>query len=179
MRFQRSLEELGWESQKRLSCCTPLPSRVDHSNISGESSLIQTRSGAGIAGAQTIHANVYATQVSINCQFMVSSCLTAHVANCQVCDVVAETAHASRPHLWQNQNLLWSVCSIHLSLISGCSFGCRTEPNTGLETLKLRTFAKKEGDSYSISGQKMSVVLSPCLRKMQQLTVLVGYRLLK
>jgi acyl-CoA dehydrogenase len=31
----------------------------------------------------------------------------------------------------------------------------RTEPNTGLETLKLKTAAKKDGDSYLISGQKI------------------------
>lgn len=31
----------------------------------------------------------------------------------------------------------------------------RTEPNTGLETLKLRTVAVKDGDSYRVSGQKM------------------------
>jgi acyl-CoA dehydrogenase len=31
----------------------------------------------------------------------------------------------------------------------------RTEPNTGLETLKLRTQAVRDGDSYRISGQKM------------------------
>lgn len=30
-----------------------------------------------------------------------------------------------------------------------------TEPNTGLETLKLRTEAVKDGDMYRISGQKM------------------------
>jgi acyl-CoA dehydrogenase len=32
-----------------------------------------------------------------------------------------------------------------------------TEPNTGLETLKLRTTAKRDGDDYLISGQKMYV----------------------
>lgn len=30
-----------------------------------------------------------------------------------------------------------------------------TEPNTGLETLKLRTRAVRDGDYYKISGQKM------------------------
>lgn len=42
-------------------------------------------------------------------------------------------------------------------LISGKTRTCFgvTEPNTGLETLKLRTIAKKDGDSYLISGQKM------------------------
>jgi hypothetical protein len=32
-----------------------------------------------------------------------------------------------------------------------------TEPNTGLETLKLRTRAVKKGDTYEISGEKMFV----------------------
>lgn len=31
----------------------------------------------------------------------------------------------------------------------------RTEPNTGLETLKLRTRAVRDGDYYKITGQKM------------------------
>jgi alkylation response protein AidB-like acyl-CoA dehydrogenase len=43
-----------------------------------------------------------------------------------------------------------SVC-IRLTQLS-------TEPNTGLETLKLRTLATKNGDHYSVSGQKMSVI---------------------
>jgi acyl-CoA dehydrogenase len=33
----------------------------------------------------------------------------------------------------------------------------RTEPDTGLETLKLKTQAKKDGNDYLISGQKMYV----------------------
>lgn len=33
-----------------------------------------------------------------------------------------------------------------------------TEPNTGLETLKLRTMASRDGDHYKISGQKMQVL---------------------
>ena len=35
--------------------------------------------------------------------------------------------------------------------------GYRTEPNTGLETLKLRTVARRDGCHYFISGQKMCV----------------------
>ena len=30
-----------------------------------------------------------------------------------------------------------------------------TEPNTGLDTLKLQTKAEKDGDRYIVSGQKM------------------------
>ena len=35
----------------------------------------------------------------------------------------------------------------------------RTEPNTDLETLKLRTFARRDGNEYVISGQKMYLTL--------------------
>lgn len=58
----------------------------------------------------------------------------------------------------------WSVAKS--GRVLACEFGAailhnksahshRTEPNTGLETLKLRTLATKDGESYSISGQKM------------------------
>ncbi|KAK3210047.1 hypothetical protein GRF29_44g1423195 [Pseudopithomyces chartarum] len=89
-------------------------------------------SGAGIAGAQTIHANVYATQP------------------------IAKFAT-----LLQRQRML-------PDLISGKTRTCFgvTEPNTGLETLKLRTFAKKEGDSYSISGQKIWISSAQVATKM-------------
>lgn len=42
-------------------------------------------------------------------------------------------------------------------LISGRSRCCFavTEPNTGLETLKLRTMAKRDGDKYRVFGQKI------------------------
>ncbi len=83
--------------------------------------MIVSRSGAGIAGAQSIHANVYATQP------------------------VAKFATTE-----QRKRML-------PDLISGKTRTCFgvTEPNTGLDTLKLRTFAKKDGDSYLVSGQKM------------------------
>ncbi|APA05713.1 hypothetical protein sscle_01g004830 [Sclerotinia sclerotiorum 1980 UF-70] len=80
-----------------------------------------SESGAGMAGAQSIHANVYATQP------------------------VAKFATPS-----QRQSMLpklidgtWRAC-----------FGV-TEPNTGLETLKLKTRAMREGDTYRITGQKI------------------------
>lgn len=74
-----------------------------------------------MAGAQSIHANVYATQP------------------------VAKFATAE-----QRQRML-------PDLISGSVRACFgvTEPNTGLETLKLRTHAKKSGSNYHISGQKI------------------------
>ncbi|KAI9716288.1 MAG: hypothetical protein M1828_000384 [Chrysothrix sp. TS-e1954] len=80
-----------------------------------------SESGAGIAGAQSIHANVYATQP------------------------VAKFATAD-----QREKMLQP-------LIAGKTRTCFgiTEPNTGLDTLKLRTFAKREGDHYLVSGQKI------------------------
>jgi len=39
---------------------------------------------------------------------------------------------------------------------------CRTEPNTGLETLKLKTRAVKTSDGgYEITGEKMYSLPSP------------------
>ncbi|KAF1845434.1 acyl-CoA dehydrogenase NM domain-like protein [Cucurbitaria berberidis CBS 394.84] len=89
-------------------------------------------SGAGIAGAQSIHANVYATQ---------------------------PVARFATPE--QRQRML-------PDLISGKTRTCFgvTEPNTGLETLKLRTVAKKDGDSYLISGQKIWISSAQVATKM-------------
>jgi acyl-CoA dehydrogenase len=42
----------------------------------------------------------------------------------------------------------------------------RTEPNTGLETLKLKTFARKEGEHYYISGQKIWISSAQVASKM-------------
>jgi acyl-CoA dehydrogenase len=41
-----------------------------------------------------------------------------------------------------------------------------TEPNTGLETLKLKTFARKEGDHYYITGQKIWISSAQVATKM-------------
>jgi acyl-CoA dehydrogenase len=87
--------------------------------------MLQTisQSGAGMAGAQSIHANVYATQP------------------------VAKFATEEQRQEWL------------APLIEGKKRVCFgvTEPNTGLETLKLKTTAKKseDGKSYVISGQKI------------------------
>ncbi|OAL52280.1 acyl-CoA dehydrogenase NM domain-like protein [Pyrenochaeta sp. DS3sAY3a] len=91
-----------------------------------------SESGAGIAGAQSIHANVYATQP------------------------VAKFATAE-----QRQRML-------PDLISGKTRTCFgvTEPNTGLETLKLRTTAKRDGDSYLITGQKIWISSAQVATKM-------------
>lgn len=81
------------------------------------------RSGAGMAGSQSIHANVYATQP------------------------IAKFGTPSQLH------------SYLPPLITGSSRACFgvTEPNTGLDTLKLKTIAKKasDGSSYYITGQKI------------------------
>lgn len=78
-------------------------------------------SGAGLAGAQSIHANVYATQP------------------------IAKFGNQE-----QQETML-------KPLIRGETRACFgvTEPNTGLETLKLKTIARRDGDSYVISGQKI------------------------
>ncbi|RDW91890.1 putative acyl-CoA dehydrogenase family protein [Coleophoma crateriformis] len=85
-----------------------------------------------MAGAQSIHANVYATQP------------------------VAKFATAE-----QRQRML-------PDLISGRSRACFgvTEPNTGLETLKLRTSATRYGDEYRISGQKIWISSAQVATKM-------------
>jgi acyl-CoA dehydrogenase len=81
------------------------------------------RSGAGMAGAQSIHANVYATQP------------------------VAKFGTQSQ------------LKSFLPPLIKGTARACFgvTEPNTGLDTLKLKTRATKspDGSNYSITGQKI------------------------
>ena len=41
-----------------------------------------------------------------------------------------------------------------------------TEPNTGLDTLKLRTRARREGDTYKISGQKIWISSAQVATKM-------------
>lgn len=102
--------------------------------ISEATVMLQTisQSGAGMAGAQSIHANVYATQP------------------------IAKFATEE-----QRQIML-------AGLIKGdyrVCFGV-TEPNTGLETLKLKTQAVKEGDNYFISGQKIWISSAQVATKM-------------
>lgn len=96
--------------------------------------MLQTisESGAGMAGAQSIHANVYATQP------------VAKFAT-------PEQRSVMLPKLISGE---WRTC-----------FGV-TEPNTGLDTLKLKTTAKKEGDEYVISGQKIWISSAQVATKM-------------
>ncbi|OBT82786.1 hypothetical protein VE02_09278 [Pseudogymnoascus sp. 03VT05] len=104
--------------------------------ISEATMMLQTisESGAGMAGAQSIHANVYATQP------------VAKFAT-------AEQRKEMLPRLIAGD---WRVC-----------FGV-TEPNTGLNTLALKTKAVKSasGDSYSISGQKIWISSAQVAQKM-------------
>lgn len=85
-----------------------------------------------MAGAQSIHANVYATQP------------------------VAKFATPGQrremlPKLISGE---WRAC-----------FGV-TEPNTGLDTLRLATVAKRDGDDYLISGQKIWISSAQVATKM-------------
>ncbi|KAI1638902.1 putative acyl-CoA dehydrogenase [Biscogniauxia mediterranea] len=96
-----------------------------------------TESGAGMAGAQAIHANVYATQP---------------LAQFGTPEQLRETI----PNIISGK---WRTC-----------FGV-TEPNTGLDTLRLRTVALKsaDGSHYSITGQKIWITCAQVARKMMLL----------
>ena len=92
-----------------------------------------TESGAGMQGAQSIHANVYATQP------------------------VAKFAKPER-----RGEFLSKICSGEWRTCFGV-----TEPNTGLETLKLKTTAFKQSDgSYKVSGQKIWITNAQVAQKM-------------
>lgn len=92
-----------------------------------------TQSGAGMAGAQAIHANVYATQP---------------LARFGTKEQLEETI----PNIISGK---WRTC-----------FGV-TEPNTGLDTLRLKTIAKKQPDgTYSVTGQKIWITCAQVASKM-------------
>jgi acyl-CoA dehydrogenase len=102
--------------------------------ISEATMMLQTiaESGAGMAGAQSIHANVYATQP-------VSKFATPDQRERFLKKIVSGE---------------WRTC-----------FGV-TEPNTGLDTLKLTTTAKPDGDGYRITGQKIWITNAQVAQKM-------------
>ena len=102
--------------------------------VSEATMMLQTiaQSGAGMAGAQSIHANVYATQP------------LARFGNKQQLE-------STIPRVVSGE---YRVC-----------FGV-TEPNTGLNTLQLKTTATKKGDKYSISGQKIWITCAQVAKKM-------------
>ena len=92
-----------------------------------------TQSGAGMAGAQAIHANVYATQP-----------LAKFGTKEQLQEII--------PNIIAGK---WRTC-----------FGV-TEPNTGLDTLRLKTFAEEtENGTYKITGQKIWITCAQVARKM-------------
>ncbi|KAH0839264.1 hypothetical protein AYO21_09324 [Fonsecaea monophora] len=102
--------------------------------ISEATMMLQTisQSGAGMAGAQSIHANVYATQP------------LAKFGN-------KDQLQSTIPNIISGK---WRVC-----------FGV-TEPNTGLDTLRLKTTATRKGDKYIITGQKIWITCAQVASKM-------------
>ncbi|KIX99610.1 uncharacterized protein Z520_04243 [Fonsecaea multimorphosa CBS 102226] len=102
--------------------------------ISEATMMLQTisQSGAGMAGAQSIHGNVYATQP------------LARFGN-------KEQLQSTIPNIVSGK---WRVC-----------FGV-TEPNTGLDTLRLKTTATRKGDKYIINGQKIWITCAQVASKM-------------
>lgn len=104
--------------------------------ISEATMMLQTiaESGAGLAGAQSIHANVYATQP------------------------VAKFATTEQRDRFLRKIISgeWRTC-----------FGV-TEPNTGLETLKLKTTATPtpDGSGYRVTGQKIWISSAQVATKM-------------
>jgi len=91
-------------------------------------------SGAGIAGAQAIHANVYATQP-----------LAKYGSEAQLRETIPKIVSGE-----------YRTC-----------FGV-TEPNSGLDTLRLSTFAKRDEDGkvYSITGQKIWITCAQVASRM-------------
>ncbi|KIW66283.1 hypothetical protein PV04_08480 [Phialophora macrospora] len=102
--------------------------------ISEATMMLQTisQSGAGMAGAQSIHANVYATQP------------LAKFGN-------KEQLESTIPKIIDGT---WRVC-----------FGV-TEPNTGLDTLRLKTTATCKAGKYVITGQKIWITCAQVASKM-------------
>lgn len=104
--------------------------------ISEATMMLQSiaESGAGLAGAQSIHANVYATQP-------VSKFATPDQRERFLKKIISGE---------------WRTC-----------FGV-TEPNTGLETLKLNTTATPtpDGSGYKVTGQKIWISSAQVATKM-------------
>lgn len=131
--FHAALAKDGWLG-------IALPEKLGGSGlgISEATMMMQTitESGAGMAGAQAIHANVYATQP-----------LAKFGSKAQL--------ESTIPNIVSGQ---WRTC-----------FGV-TEPNAGLDTLRLGTTAKKQRDgSYRVTGQKIWITCAQVARKMMLL----------
>ncbi|KAJ5086242.1 hypothetical protein NUU61_007549 [Penicillium alfredii] len=127
--FHAALAKDGW-----LGIALPESFGGAGLGISEATMMMQTitQSGAGIAGAQAIHANVYATQPLARFG-------------------TQEQLETTIPHII---NGTWRTC-----------FGV-TEPNTGLDTLRLKTLATKTPDGYSVSGQKIWITCAQVASKM-------------
>ncbi|EOA92100.1 uncharacterized protein SETTUDRAFT_153087 [Exserohilum turcica Et28A] len=129
--FHAALAKNGWLG-------IALPERYGGSGlgISEATMMMQTiaESGAGIAGAQAIHANVYATQP-----------LAKFGTDAQLQDTI--------PRIISGE---YRTC-----------FGV-TEPNSGLDTLRLSTVAKKnqDGSGYSVTGQKIWITCGQVASRM-------------
>ncbi|KAI9037563.1 acyl-CoA dehydrogenase family protein [Aspergillus affinis] len=129
--FHAALARDGW-----LGIALPEEHGGAGLGISEATMMMQTitQSGAGMAGAQSIHANVYATQP-----------LAKFGTKEQLEDTIPKIINGT-----------WRTC-----------FGV-TEPNTGLETLKLKTLARKHADrdGYSVTGQKIWITCAQVASKM-------------
>ncbi|RMJ18856.1 hypothetical protein CDV36_001469 [Fusarium kuroshium] len=128
--FHAALAKDGW-----LGIALPESLGGSGLGISEATMMMQTitESGAGMAGAQSIHANVYATQP------------LAKFGS-------REQLEMTIPNIVSGK---WRVC-----------FGV-TEPNAGLDTLRLGTTAKKNSDgSYSVTGQKIWITCAQVASKM-------------
>lgn len=131
--FHAALARDGW-----LGIALPEELGGSGLGISEATMMMQTiaESGAGMAGAQAVHANVYATQPLA--RFGTKAQLESTIPN-----IVSGK---------------WRTC-----------FGV-TEPNAGLDTLRLETTAKQQADgSYRVTGQKIWITCAQVARKMMLL----------
>lgn len=128
--FHAALAKDGW-----LGIALPESLGGTGLGISEATIMMQTiaESGAGMAGAQAIHANVYATQP-----------LARFGTPLQVQNTI--------PNIISGQ---WRTC-----------FGV-TEPNSGLDTLRLQTTASPQpSGTYKVSGQKIWITCAQVASKM-------------
>ncbi|KAJ9152130.1 Acyl-CoA dehydrogenase NM domain-like protein [Pleurostoma richardsiae] len=127
--FHAALAKDGWLG-------TALPEELGGAGLGISEAVMMlqtiTESGAGMAGAQAIHANVYATQP------------LAKFGTKEQLDVTIPNIISGK----------WRVC-----------FGV-TEPNAGLDTLRLTTTAKKEDGFYLVTGQKIWITCAQVASKM-------------
>ncbi|OBS17596.1 hypothetical protein FPOA_11954 [Fusarium poae] len=129
--FHLALAKAGW-----LGIALPESLGGSGLGISEATIMMQTiaESGAGIAGAQSIHANVYATQPLAK---------------------------------FGSQEQLETIVPKIVSGDTRVCFGV-TEPNAGLDTLRLATAAKKSADGsyYNVTGQKIWITCAQVASKM-------------